>query len=568
MARFDWIRFDPDGSGGGGSEGIVDDFDGTDPRRRLGADPRRPGRGRRQRHPADPGSAGRHLPDPQRRQEPDRPRRADRCLAGHHEDQLRGHRPVPPGRDHGLRQRRQLHEVRPHRAQRGRRREVRVHQRDQRGRAQRSGRLDREHPGDLPERLLAPADVRRDQRGRATTRPTGPRGPRSGVRRRCRRTPRSACSRSPTTAWATRSRPSTRFTLTGDAVGGGGGGGGTPSGPSYDDQFDGATLDKTRWNAIVRDTPAEYQLAGGELNYTLSQGDIYTGDTTPPPNNFLLQDASHAGADWVIETKINSYTHDGGYAQGGLLAYKDGDNYVKLDAITDVDQPKVNRIELRSEIAGVIQEPAVQRDRHRRSGERPVLAAADQDRQHLQGRVLVRRRRLDGDAEQPGDEPDGRAGLRPVRVQPAGHRGRRQGVVRLLHRSTGRTRAACEQCDGPGRRRSPAPRSTRIAWNAIAHDDPTKYAVANGALKVTTTAGEIYQGVDRRRPADPAGGRPRRGRLGPRDQADQHAGRRLLAGRHPGLRRRQQLRQDQRDLRRRATRGSTASSCAPRSAAP
>ncbi len=35
MARFDWIRFDPDGSGGG-SEGIVDNFDGTEPRRRLG----------------------------------------------------------------------------------------------------------------------------------------------------------------------------------------------------------------------------------------------------------------------------------------------------------------------------------------------------------------------------------------------------------------------------------------------------------------------------------------------------------------------------------------------------
>ena len=45
------------------------------------------------------------------------------------------------------------------------------------------------------------------------------------------------------------------FTLTGDEVGGGGGGGGTPSGPSYDDQFDGAALDKDRWNAIVRDDP-------------------------------------------------------------------------------------------------------------------------------------------------------------------------------------------------------------------------------------------------------------------------------------------------------------------------
>ena len=55
----------------------------------------------------------------------------------------------------------------------------------------------------------------------------------------------------------------------------------------------------------MRDTPAAVHLAGGELKLTLSQGDIYTGDTDPPPNNFILQDASHAGADWVIETKIN-----------------------------------------------------------------------------------------------------------------------------------------------------------------------------------------------------------------------------------------------------------------------
>ena len=45
-----------------------------------------------------------------------------------------------------------------------------------------------------------------------------------------------------------------RFTLTGEGTGGGGGGG-TPSGPSYDDQFDDATLDKTRWNAIVARHP-------------------------------------------------------------------------------------------------------------------------------------------------------------------------------------------------------------------------------------------------------------------------------------------------------------------------
>ena len=90
---------------------------------------------------------------------------------------------------------------------------------------------------------------------------------------------------------------------------------GGPAGPSRDDQFDGASLDKTRWNAIVRDVPGEYSVSGGELTITTSPGDIYTGDTNPPPNNFILQSADHAGADWVIETKLSG-TINGGYAPG------------------------------------------------------------------------------------------------------------------------------------------------------------------------------------------------------------------------------------------------------------
>ena len=86
----------------------------------------------------------------------------------------------------------------------------------------------------------------------------------------------------------------------------------------------------------MRDVPADYAVSGGELTITTGLGDIYTGDTNPPPPNFLLQDASHAGEDWVIETKISGHTITDGYTQGGLMAYVSGDNYVKLDAISDV----------------------------------------------------------------------------------------------------------------------------------------------------------------------------------------------------------------------------------------
>ena len=141
---------------------------GHDPRRGVGEDPRRSECDRQRRHLPDPGPAGRHLPDPQRRQEPDGARRAGGGLDGGREGQLRGHRPVSAGRDHGLRRRRELHEVRPHRPQRRheQRREVRVHLREQRRRPQRRGGFDGQHPGGVPGRLLCPADVRRDQRHR------------------------------------------------------------------------------------------------------------------------------------------------------------------------------------------------------------------------------------------------------------------------------------------------------------------------------------------------------------------------------------------------------------------
>ena len=56
----------------------------------------------------------------------------------------------------------------------------------------------------------------------------------------------------------------------------------------------------------------------------------------------------------MIETKIDTATINGGYKQGGLLAHVDGDNYVKFDAISDVDNTRINRLELRSEVGGVI----------------------------------------------------------------------------------------------------------------------------------------------------------------------------------------------------------------------
>ena len=50
----------------------------------------------------------------------------------------------------------------------------------------------------------------------------------------------------------------------------------------------------------------------------------------------------------------------GGYEHGGLMVRQDDDNYIKFDVISDDGQTIKNRIELRSEVAGAIQEPQPQ----------------------------------------------------------------------------------------------------------------------------------------------------------------------------------------------------------------
>ena len=96
------------------------------------------------------------------------------------------------------------------------------------------------------------------------------------------------------------------------------------------------------------------------LNVTTVAGDIYTNGDPAATRNFLLQTADHAKADWVLETKVDATQLNGGYAQGGILVRTDDDNYVKFDAISDDNSTTFNRIELRSEQAGAIQNPQPQ----------------------------------------------------------------------------------------------------------------------------------------------------------------------------------------------------------------
>ena len=109
-------------------------------------------------------------------------------------------------------------------------------------------------------------------------------------------------------------------------------------------------LDAARWNAIAHDDPTKYAVnngnAGGHHDRRRDLPGLGTGG-----GPLLLQAADHAGTDYVLETKLTN-TLDGGYSQGGILVYGSDNDYVKLNAISDDGQGRVNRLELRSEVGG------------------------------------------------------------------------------------------------------------------------------------------------------------------------------------------------------------------------
>ena len=93
---------------------------------------------------------------------------------------------------------------------------------------------------------------------------------------------------------------------------------------SASDEFDGDTLG-SQWS-WVREDATKWRLAGGSLIITPQTGDLQT--TTNTARNLLLQDAV---GDWIIESKlVFSVVPHVRYQQGGILAYQDDDNYVKL----------------------------------------------------------------------------------------------------------------------------------------------------------------------------------------------------------------------------------------------
>ncbi|WP_405141246.1 ThuA domain-containing protein [Sphaerisporangium sp. NBC_01403] len=129
--------------------------------------------------------------------------------------------------------------------------------------------------------------------------------------------------------------------------------------PSPNDEFTGSAIDLCRWDAIVRSDPAAARVTDGNLEIDTSKGDIYGTDNSAP-KNFILQPAP--SGDWTLETKVDASAFNEAYQQGGLIVYAGDDDYVKFDYITDNNAGSAvnRRIELRSEVGGVVQDPQPQ----------------------------------------------------------------------------------------------------------------------------------------------------------------------------------------------------------------
>ena len=95
---------------------------------------------------------------------------------------------------------------------------------------------------------------------------------------------------------------------------------------SVSDEFNTTTLN-TKWN-WVRENPARWSLSkrSGSLVITGEKGDIVS--TNNNAENILLQSAN---TDWTIESKMVYSRKPSGFSEnGGIVAYQDDDNFVKL----------------------------------------------------------------------------------------------------------------------------------------------------------------------------------------------------------------------------------------------
>jgi regulation of enolase protein 1 (concanavalin A-like superfamily) len=236
------------------------------------------------------------------------------------------------------------------------------------------------------------------------------------------------------------------------------------------DEFTGTTLDRTRWNTVVRENAAGYGVADGKLKVRALTGDMYGDRATA--QNLILQDVP-SGA-WTAITQIDSKAFDREGQQAGFIVRKDDSTFSKFVVINKGAQGRwFEHVFTENKVArlviGTDTTPAL-------DGSFPALVSI---------RVIS-----DGETVRGEYSGDGLA------WQPIGRPAKIGAGVKLG------VYAADNAQDGPEvpfefvslNAQSDEFSGTtleRCRWNQIVREQPAGYRVANGALELDTGAGEV-----------------------------------------------------------------------------
>ena len=293
----------------------------------------------------------------------------------------------------------------------------------------------------------------------------------------------------------------------------------------------------------------------GQLTITTSPGDIYTGDTNPPPNNFILQDAAHAGVG------LDDRDEDlGGHDQQRLRPGRP-DRLRRRRQLRQVRRDLRARARRGSTGSSCARRSAARSRTRRRTSTVPAGNAGGPFYLRLTktGTNYAGEYSYDGatwtafpggTVPNPMQAPD--FGLFAFGPQATAVGETVSFDYFWLDGQDPPDECTCEA--GAGDEFDGASLDT-TKFNAIVRDDPTRYTVQGGQLEATTINGDIYQTPNGATCGAvlPADGGPRRRRLGDRDEGRRdRAQRRIRAGRPAGPRRRRQLHQVRHPVRRRA----------------
>jgi len=241
------------------------------------------------------------------------------------------------------------------------------------------------------------------------------------------------------------------------------------------DQFDGTSLDKTRWNAIVREDTAGYRVEGGSLVLPTVRSDLYGGANGAP--NLILQQAPEGP--WTVTTRME-FNPTANYQKAGLLLYGDDDNYISADLVF----AQTKRFEFLRETGGNVRNDGLAND------QKEVPAGFPENywvRMTSDGQTVTASYSTDNQAWTPLGRPASLDGIKDPKIGLFAVRSNEDSDQIDARFDNFELATPSDEFDGTGLQ--------KCRWTNIVRENPEGYRVADGALKINTGNGlDMYGG--------------------------------------------------------------------------